>query len=376
MKWMVPINSLDAVQLSVIEDILDDVSSNHLVRGFAGCGKTIVLTHVLERLASLKNRPSLCFATYTHALKDMVESGLSDTARSRVELSTFDGLRFVQRPYDIVVADELQDLPQRRAAAFERSYSALIAAADFDQRIYRQAAAEEDIEELLDGCYEHQLQEIHRLNENVFQVATCIHDADVPGEATVRDDDEHTQLYVGTTRRDEFVTVYSEAVRQASKEHPSAVLLPTKKLMKAFIDTLAVANKWGAPPELEDTADLEGRYGAMNRYLARSGANLQVFGSGSGEMAMSDRMPVVYLMTYHSAKGLDFPYVFLPHLTSETSLEAMKNGRDDEERRLFFVAATRAKRRLFLSYHGEPHRFIEEINPELLQPFKKPKRVY
>ena len=53
MKWMVPINQLDAIQSQAIDDILEDYRSNHLVKGFAGSGKTIVLTHVLERLASL-----------------------------------------------------------------------------------------------------------------------------------------------------------------------------------------------------------------------------------------------------------------------------------------------------------------------------------
>lgn len=376
MKWMVPINSLDAVQQSIIDEILEDPRSSHLVRGFAGSGKTIVLTHVLERLASLRQRPKVCFATYTHALKDMVESGLSAAARARVDIETFDALRFVSKTYDIVVADELQDVPSRRLESFERSYSTLIAAADFDQRIYRQAASIDDIEGLLDGCYEHQLQEIHRLNEYVFLVATSVYDADVPGDATVRDDDELTQLYVARNRRDEFTTVYDEASRQAAPEHPSAVLLPTKKLMKAFIDELADAHSWGSPPELENSVELGDKYQVMNRFLSRAGTTLQIFGSGSGEMALSDRRPVVYLMTYHSAKGLDFPFVFLPHLTAETSLDPMKNASDEDERRLFFVAATRAKRRLFLSYHGEAHRFFEDIDPRSLVTFKKPRRVY
>jgi DNA helicase-2/ATP-dependent DNA helicase PcrA len=81
-------------------------------------------------------------------------------------------------------------------------------------------------------------------------------------------------------------------------------------------------------------------------------------------------------MTYHSAKGLDFPFVFLPHLTRTTGLNAFKGGSDLEERRLFFVAATRARERLYLSYHGSPHRFIDEIPEELLKGFRKPKRNY
>ena len=44
MKWMVPINQLDATQERAISDIVDNVRDDHLVSGFAGSGKTIVLT--------------------------------------------------------------------------------------------------------------------------------------------------------------------------------------------------------------------------------------------------------------------------------------------------------------------------------------------
>jgi superfamily I DNA and RNA helicase len=113
MKWMVPINDLDAVQARAIESIIDNQDRNHWVKGFAGSGKTIVLTHVLERLASSKLPIRVCFATFTHALKDLVESGLSDNAKKRIDISTFNGLKNLRNDYDLVIADEMQDIPNR-----------------------------------------------------------------------------------------------------------------------------------------------------------------------------------------------------------------------------------------------------------------------
>lgn len=84
-----PINSLDAVQLEAIEAIVADRGSNHLVKDFAGTGKAIVLTHVLERLAAKRNSGSLCFANLTHALKDMVVSGLSAAALRIIDSSLY-----------------------------------------------------------------------------------------------------------------------------------------------------------------------------------------------------------------------------------------------------------------------------------------------
>lgn len=88
----------------------------------------------------------------------------------------------------------------------------------------------------------------------------------------------------------------------------------------------------------------------------------------------------VQLMTLHTAKGLEFPLVFLVGLEeglfpSSRSLE--ESGRLEEERRLAYVGITRARQRLLLSYaetrrlHGQdmyglPSRFLREIPPHLL----------
>ncbi len=88
----------------------------------------------------------------------------------------------------------------------------------------------------------------------------------------------------------------------------------------------------------------------------------------------------VQLMTLHTAKGLEFPLVFLVGLEeglfpSNRSLD--ESGRLEEERRLAYVGITRARQRLMLSYaetrrlHGQemyglPSRFLREIPPHLL----------
>lgn len=94
-----------------------------------------------------------------------------------------------------------------------------------------------------------------------------------------------------------------------------------------------------------------------------------------------DGQPKVSLMTVHSAKGLEFPYVFIAGLEEDLFPSQMSvNSRADleEERRLFYVAVTRAESRAFMSYastrfrygnmqYCEPSRFISEINPNLIE---------
>ena len=64
------------------------------------------------------------------------------------------------------------------------------------------------------------------------------------------------------------------------------------------------------------------------------------------------KRPQIPIITIHQAKGSEFDYVFLAGLQEGTfpGFQAEKSGRLAEESRLFYVAMTRAKKRLFLSW--------------------------
>ena len=94
----------------------------------------------------------------------------------------------------------------------------------------------------------------------------------------------------------------------------------------------------------------------------------------------------VTLMTAHLAKGLEFDAVFLPGLEENLfphARAASANEDLEEERRLLYVAMTRARKRLFLSHAGfrrlrgellpnPPSRFLEEIPAELVREVRGP----
>ena len=125
----------------------------------------------------------------------------------------------------------------------------------------------------------------------------------------------------------------------------------------------------------------EGTVGAEGELSADLIAFLSHASLEAGEHQAGEGEDALQLMTTHSAKGLEFGVVFLCGL--EEGLFPHENAlleRDglEEERRLMYVAVTRARRRLYLSYaqtrmlHGQtryglPSRFIEEIPPALLK---------
>ncbi len=89
----------------------------------------------------------------------------------------------------------------------------------------------------------------------------------------------------------------------------------------------------------------------------------------------------VALMTIHLAKGLEFPYVYIVGMEEDLFPSAMSmNTRSEleEERRLFYVALTRAEQQAYLTYaqnryrwgklvDAEPSRFIEEIDEKYIE---------
>ena len=95
-------------------------------------------------------------------------------------------------------------------------------------------------------------------------------------------------------------------------------------------------------------------------------------------------------MTVHSAKGLEFSAVFISGLEEglfphDNSM--LEDGGIEEERRLMYVAITRARKRLYLSYagsrmlHGQPRygivsRFVEEIPPALCKWIVLPEKQF
>jgi DNA helicase-2/ATP-dependent DNA helicase PcrA len=156
--------------------------------------------------------------------------------------------------------------------------------------------------------------------------------------------------------------------------------------LPAFVDLVLDASGYRADLEQERSPEAQARLENLEELIAAAedhertqpDPSLESFLDGVALVADTDEMPDeargVTLMTLHSAKGLEFPRVFLtgleegvfPHMRSLESSQEV-----EEERRLCYVGITRAKEKLAISWAlhrrlhgygvGEPSRFLSEM---------------
>jgi len=171
--------------------------------------------------------------------------------------------------------------------------------------------------------------------------------------------------------------------------------LPLPELVDHVVELSGLREHYKAEKEGQDRlANLDELVNAATSFVAEEGrvgeegelsADLIAFlahaALEAGEHQAGEGDDALQLMTVHSAKGLEFNVVFLsgleeglfPHENSVLEAKGL-----EEERRLMYVAVTRARRRLYLSHaqtrmlHGQtrynlPSRFIEEIPAGLIK---------
>ena len=205
-------------------------------------------------------------------------------------------------------------------------------------------------------------------------------------------DDEQIDLFSALRRVDEIsmlrvaakvkIREFSQLIESFDPARPPVEIINELLDVTDYLTFLKSDNTIEAMGRVENVSEFisaAGRYEGNEPEPTLSGF-LQLITLVADVDNMDDKSDVVTLMTLHSAKGLEFPIVFmagveegsLPHqraFASEAELE--------EERRLCYVGLTRARERASLSHartrriHGledyrMPSRFIEEIPSELI----------
>lgn len=365
MPWIVPLNRLGEQQSEVLDSILRGGDS-HWIRGFAGSGKSVILVHSLREALARNPAASACIVVFTHALRDMLRSGLTDELKRRIPIETYFQFKRSPRFYDLVFVDEVQDIPVSVVRLLKRHAGRLIVAGDEVQSIYEEGVSPEELKSTIHPTT-HRLSVIYRLTEKLKQIVSAIlPDANLGGARMGRLVAE-VKVSLGTAQDygTEAKWVWDQAKRFAKLGEPSAILFSKHDYISRFLIHIAAIHglPWPAISTRRGVLD----YTQVNEWLASHGVPLRYLGNNHGSLEDGDRTPLVYLMTYHSSKGLDFETVFLPGLDSQMKI----GGKSHLARPAFFVASTRSRRNLFLTYSGPAaHEFVRAIPQHLVDKFE------
>lgn len=365
MEWMVPLRRLDEAQQNLLRQCANMTEQPKWVEGFAGSGKTVLLVHAIQYFLQKNPDSKVCVVVFTHALIDLIRSGIAPDFRSRIPVMTY--LHFVnhdKKHYDLVVVDEVQDVPANILNAIRQRTKVLLVGGDDAQSIYESGSRAEKIESILKP-ERIRLPMVYRLTRKIINVVkNILPDNHIVTATSGRMEETQVTLARANSRESELTWVWHQAKRFTETGHPSVVVLPDHSVIQGFMGFVARL-EGSAAPEFRNDSFGKTDYSVANKKFLDAGAGtfLQYLGNRYGSLEDSDSRPIVYVMTYHSIKGLDFRTVFLPLLTEGTVFWRVP----EIDRRLFFVGATRSRRDLFMSYHGKkPHPYVQSMPQEEL----------
>lgn len=360
-KWSVEYTHLDREQKDFLNNKLTD-NRNHWIKGFPGSGKSTILEHAVKTIKADTPNATIALAVYTHSLISMFrvafhEIGVSD---SEVKVMTmYDLLEKDTNHYTYILCDEVQDMTPSIITGLRAKCDHLIVAGDEHQSIYRKDVRHKEpvvdpsqILTLINGKSDPPLTIVHRLSPAIQEaVQRFMPSLDISGLRNPAVKETKPRLCRAATYSNEIKYIWTEAIKAPNTGGgTAAVLLPRHDSILNFVDEVCDLN--GAPHWNRSVNRWNGTdYNAMNNYLRSKGIRLQYVANGCGSFQKDDS---VYIMTYWSAKGLDFDNVFLPEVS-----ERMYISPDPEiAKAAFMVAMTRCRNELYICYTGNPNEYL------------------
>lgn len=360
MAWIIPENKLDAQQRDFLDNV-DITRKNVWIKGFAGSGKSVLLAYTAKKILSRNSSSSVVLVVFTQSLVEMFKAAFQELGL-RIEIETYFGFMNGSRKYDYVLVDEVQDLTPRVFTEMNRRASHIVVAGDSNQSIYdidpkwREATVSpSEIGRLINGD-PYELSIIHRLSRSIIDaVQRFLPRINIfSSKRDMTKSDTQIRLCEATSEAKEVSYIMENATKAVNQGYSTAILIPTQKKIIAFVNqALQDAGKTPWTERTNQYGNVD--FGAMNNYLKENDVKIQYVGNGYGKFSENDHRIVI--MTFHSAKGLDFDNVFIPYANSSMFI----SSNESLAKTLFMVAMTRAKENLYITYYGYPSDYLDSF---------------
>jgi len=379
MKWMIEEAKLGIDQREIIEEVGKSTEKPIWIQGHAGSGKSVVLLHALSDYLIRNKGANVAIVVYTRALVDLIQTGLRQIPALKGKnipvytIYQIDKRISTGNKYDAIFCDEVQDLPLVLIQKMQKSCKRLILAGDASQSIYgylgqwkSKPATSNEIAANISPIQK-KSSTIYRLTKSVIGVLKNVFSDLVNDKTYSGKEDSQIRLFISENSTD-FIeeTIFSwkecEMINRTRPDEITAILIFKKEHIVFYCQQVLKhlgLEQWS---ERKVTRWEKEEYDLndLNKHLIQVGVPLMYVGSGEGSLEQADRQNKIIIMTYHSAKGLDFDFVCLPYIA--TSLWKTEN-----ENALMLVALSRAKRDLMITYTGTMYsgfkKFLKDISP-------------
>lgn len=351
---MVAYDRLDDDQKDFVDREIDN-EGNIWIQGFAGSGKSVMLIHALRKKLTDNPNSNICVVVYTWSLIEMFKAGMAELRLPEVPIMTYHQFMRGNQSYEYIFCDEVQDLPDHVLEEMKRRSVHVHVAGDSNQSIFENTVSPNQIGDIL-TARPFVLSRIYRLTRSIMSaVSNLLPNLDIfSARRDMTRQDVSVRLGQAYDEEDEVRYVWEQATEATTEGYSAVVLLPKRNDIIKFANILL---KLKEKPEWEIVHDQydNPNWSRLNEHFRNNKIKAEYIGSRHGSLQNAEKQRNLILMTYHSAKGMDFDYVFLPFLSDDLYI----TPRDEET--LFMVAMTRSKMNLFITYSGYLHHLVERF---------------
>lgn len=378
MKWMITEDRLGADQVNVIDEITKITDKPIWIKGHAGSGKSVLLLHSLADYLVLNPNAKVTVVVFTRALVDLLSVGLKQIPKlngKNIPVQTIYQLKHKidknYSKYDAIFCDEIQDLPIGFIKSMKDFCTHLIIAGDAEQSIYNFLPSFDDSparpQEIRDGILpiEKDLGVIYRLTASILNVLKKVFPAMLADMPNIAKEDTEIKLFQANSIDEEVDFCWNDIKKTNTLRatEVSAVLISGHDDIVFFVNKvleLEGKNIWTRV----DSNDKKPDYNLMNGHLRNANIPLMYIGNSYGSLVDADAENKIVIMTYHSSKGLDFDFVYLPMVSNNMFIHSNENS-------LLLVALSRSKSGLFVSYTNALYpglkKFLSDVKVEKIQ---------
>jgi superfamily I DNA/RNA helicase len=331
-SWYINESELDDYQVKIVRR---NLNSSFIVKGCAGSGKTVLALWRAKELAEQGNNDYLIIV-FTKALKQFIEDGIHtigvDQSKVLYHWEWINKCGKLSAEY--IIVDEVQDFDTDELRELQKAATKnFILFGDSAQQLYKDVPNKgrlltmEEIQ-IQTGIPMENLVINHRLPKKIARVAEQVTLSSDPLTDRCNKEGVNKPRLIECNSLNDQLDYIIDVVR-AQNYLDVGILFPRNSDVleaKKYFDS----KKWGVEAK---------------------------FGYGSNSMDLDFKTDNPKLMTYHSAKGLQFEAVFLP----------MCNVGEEKDRNPLYVALTRSYRDLFILYSNTLSPYISNIDINLFE---------